>query len=71
MLAELVAVIGGDDNCAIIQNVVLFENTEEMLRVFIDLDDMKKCYQTNTLARLLYVGVSRARHQVFLTGDLV
>ena len=40
-------------------------------RVYIDLDDLKKCRNTNTLARLLYVGVSRARHQVFLTGDLV
>lgn len=40
-------------------------------KVFIDLDDLKKCRNTNTLARLMYVGVSRARHQVFLTGDLV
>lgn len=40
-------------------------------KVFIDLDDVKKCRNTNTLARLLYVGVSRARHQVFLCGDLV
>lgn len=40
-------------------------------RVFIDLDDVKRCTNGNTLARLLYVAVSRARHQVFLTGDLV
>jgi len=40
-------------------------------RVYIDLDDVKKCRDTNQLARLLYVGVSRARQQVFLTGDLV
>lgn len=40
-------------------------------RVFIDLDDISKCTCGNTMARMLYVGVSRARHQVFLTGDLV
>lgn len=39
-------------------------------RVFIDLDDVRKCRNPNTMARLLYVGVSRARHQVFLTGDI-
>lgn len=40
-------------------------------RVYIDLDDIKKCNSANNIARMLYVAVSRARHQVFLTGDLV
>jgi ATP-dependent exoDNAse (exonuclease V) alpha subunit len=40
-------------------------------KVFIDLDDLKKCRDTNQLARMLYVGVSRARNNVYLTGDLV
>lgn len=40
-------------------------------RVFIDLNDLKRCNSGETMARLLYVGVSRARHQVILTGDLV
>lgn len=40
-------------------------------RVFIDLDDIKKCRNGNTMARLLYVAVSRAREQVIFTGDLV
>lgn len=40
-------------------------------RVFIDLDDIKKCTNGNQIARLLYVGVSRARAHVYLTGDLV
>jgi hypothetical protein len=40
-------------------------------RVFIDLDDLKRCPDSNQLARMLYVGTSRARHQVFFTGDLV
>lgn len=40
-------------------------------RVFIDLDDIKRCTNGNQIARLLYVGVSRAREQVYLTGDLV
>ena len=39
-------------------------------KVFIDLNDMRRCYNGNTLARLLYVAVSRARHQVVMTGDL-
>lgn len=38
-------------------------------RVFIDLNDVGKCLNQDLLARMLYVGVSRARHQVFLTGD--
>jgi len=40
-------------------------------RVFIDLDDIRRCNSGDQIARMLYVGVSRARHQVFLTGDLV
>lgn len=40
-------------------------------RVFVDLDDIKRCNSGDQIARMLYVGVSRARHQVFLTGDLV
>jgi exodeoxyribonuclease V len=38
-------------------------------KVFFDLDDLKKCHNGNTLARLLYVGTSRARHQCFFVGD--
>lgn len=40
-------------------------------KVFIDLDDLKKCRDPNQLARMLYVGVSRARNNVILTGDLI
>ena len=40
-------------------------------RVFIDLDDIRRCNSGDQIARMLYVGVSRARLQVFLTGDLV
>lgn len=40
-------------------------------RVFIDLDDVSRCNSGDQIARMLYVAVSRARHQVFLTGDLV
>lgn len=40
-------------------------------RVFIDLDDVKSCRNPNNMARLMYVAVSRARHQVLMTGDLV
>lgn len=39
--------------------------------VFIDLDDVSRCNQGDSIARMLYVGVSRARNHVFLTGDLV
>lgn len=39
-------------------------------RVFIDLDDIKRCNSGEQIARMLYVAVSRARHQVFLTGDI-
>lgn len=40
-------------------------------RVFIDLDDVRRCNSGNQIARMLYVAVSRARTQVILTGDLV
>lgn len=40
-------------------------------RVYIDLDDIRRCNSGNQIARMLYVGVSRARQQVFMTGDLV
>lgn len=39
-------------------------------KVFIDLDDIRKCNSGNILARMLYVSVSRARNQVVLTGDI-
>ena len=38
-------------------------------KVFIDLGDLSRCNNGNQLARLLYVGVSRASEQVILTGD--
>ena len=40
-------------------------------KVYIDLDDIKKCNMGNLIARMLYVGISRARLQVILTGDIV
>jgi hypothetical protein len=40
-------------------------------RVFIDLDDIGKCHNGNQIARMMYVAVSRASKQVFMTGDLV
>jgi hypothetical protein len=40
-------------------------------RVFIDLDDISRCNSANQIARMLYVGVSRARHEVVFTGDFV
>lgn len=39
-------------------------------KVFIDLDDIRRCNSGNQIARLLYVGVSRARYNVVLTGDI-
>lgn len=39
-------------------------------KVFIDLDDVRRCNSGNQIARMLYVAVSRARHQVILTGDI-
>lgn len=40
-------------------------------KVFIDLNDIRRCTSGDQIARMLYVGVSRARNQVYLTGDLV
>jgi hypothetical protein len=40
-------------------------------RVFIDLDDIRRCNSGDQIARMLYVAVSRARSNVYLTGDLV
>lgn len=40
-------------------------------RIFIDLNDLQRCRDPNQLARLMYVAVSRARHQIICTGDLV
>lgn len=40
-------------------------------KVFIDLDDIKKCTLGSQIARLMYVGTSRASEQVVFTGDLV
>ena len=40
-------------------------------KVFIDLDDIKKCTLGSQIARLMYVGISRASEQVIFTGDLV
>ena len=39
--------------------------------VFIDLDDIKRCNSGDQIARMMYVGVSRASKRVWLTGDLV
>ena len=39
-------------------------------KVFIDLDDIGKCNNGDLLARMLYVAVSRARDNVYLTGDI-
>lgn len=39
-------------------------------KVFIDLDDIGRCNSGEQIARMLYVAVSRARHHVYLTGDL-
>ena len=43
----------------------------EPQKVFIDLDDIRTCTNGNTIARLMYVAVSRASQQVYMTGDLV
>ena len=40
-------------------------------KVFIDLEDIGRCRSQDQLARMLYVGFSRARTNVYLTGDLV
>ena len=39
-------------------------------KVFIDLDDIKRCNSGDQIARMMYVAVSRAREHVYLTGDL-
>lgn len=39
-------------------------------KVYIDLDDIRRCNSGDQLARMMYVGTSRARHQVIMTGDL-
>lgn len=39
-------------------------------KVFIDLDDIRRCNSGDQIARMLYVAVSRARHQVVFTGDI-
>jgi hypothetical protein len=39
-------------------------------QVFIDLDDIAKCNVPSQVARMCYVAVSRAKHKVYLTGDL-
>lgn len=38
-------------------------------KVFIDLDDIKKCASGDQVARMMYVGTSRARSNVYFTGD--
>ena len=40
-------------------------------KVFIDLDDIRRCTSGETIARMMYVAVSRASTQVILTGDLI
>lgn len=40
-------------------------------RTYIDLSDIRRCNSGNQIARMMYVAVSRASDQVFLTGDLV
>lgn len=39
-------------------------------KVFIDLDDIARCNSADQLARMLYVAISRARFNVYLTGDI-
>lgn len=40
-------------------------------KVFIDLDNIRTCNSGDQIARMMYVGVSRATTEVILTGDLV
>ena len=40
-------------------------------KVFIDLNDIAECSSGDSIARMLYVGTSRASQQVIFTGDLV
>jgi ATP-dependent exoDNAse (exonuclease V) alpha subunit len=39
-------------------------------KVFIDLDDIGMCRQKDQVNRMLYVGFSRPRHELVITGDL-
>lgn len=39
-------------------------------KVFVDLDDIRRCSSGEQMARMLYVAVSRARSNVYLTGDI-
>ena len=39
-------------------------------KVFIDLNDVSKCRNKNQVARMMYVGFSRASEQVICTGDI-
>ena len=45
-------------------------NNDNFGQIFIDLDDINRCSSAETIARLMYVGVSRARFKVYLTGIL-
>lgn len=38
-------------------------------KVFIDIDDIARCNMGDQIARMMYVGTSRARFNVYLTGD--
>ena len=38
-------------------------------KVFLDLDDIGRCNNGDLLARMMYVGVTRAANQVVMTGD--
>jgi len=38
-------------------------------KVFLDLDDIGRCTNGDTIARMMYVGVTRAANQVVMTGD--
>lgn len=38
-------------------------------KVFMDLDDIGRCNSGDQIARMMYVGPTRAKHQVFMTGD--
>ena len=40
-------------------------------KVFVDLNDIKKCRNSNQIARMLYVAVSRAKYNVYLKGDII
>ena len=40
-------------------------------KVFVDLSDIMKCRNSNQVARMLYVAVSRASTNVYLKGDII